>query len=137
MISSSMIVAGLSWWQSWLWYSFCQFKFTKENITDSYNYSVWIGYFIAGCFICLTGRIGAVYHIGFPVAARSSFGIWGNLWPVFNRAGMVIQSLLITSRPLSNLCCLGLYLVWRAVVDWRIMHLPHDPINMALIRNPP
>ncbi|KAI2620083.1 permease for cytosine/purines, uracil, thiamine, allantoin-domain-containing protein [Hypoxylon sp. NC1633] len=68
MISSSMIVAGLSWWQSWL--------------------CVWIGYTIAGCFICLTGRIGAMYHIGFPVVNRSSFGIWGCLWPVFNRAAM-------------------------------------------------
>ena len=68
MISSSMVVAGLSWWQSWL--------------------CVWIGYSIAGCFICLTGRIGATYHIGFPVVARSSFGIWGSLWPVFNRAAM-------------------------------------------------
>jgi NCS1 family nucleobase:cation symporter-1 len=68
MISSSMIVGGLSWWQSWL--------------------CVWIGYSIAGFFICLTGRIGATYHIGFPVVARSSFGIWGSLWPVFNRAAM-------------------------------------------------
>lgn len=68
MISSSMVVAGLSWWQSWL--------------------CVWLGYAIAGFFICLTGRIGATYHIGFPVVARSSFGIWGSLWPVFNRAGM-------------------------------------------------
>ncbi|KAF1815070.1 hypothetical protein P152DRAFT_244400 [Eremomyces bilateralis CBS 781.70] len=68
MISSSMIVAGLSWWQSWL--------------------CVWIGYSIAAVFICMTGRIGATYHIGFPVVARSSFGIWGNLWPVFNRAAM-------------------------------------------------
>ncbi|KAK1993697.1 hypothetical protein LX36DRAFT_661282 [Colletotrichum falcatum] len=68
MISSSMIVNGLSWWQSWL--------------------CVWIGYAIAGCFICLTGRIGAQYHIGFPVVNRSSFGIWGSLWPVFNRAAM-------------------------------------------------
>ncbi|PKS11730.1 hypothetical protein jhhlp_001718 [Lomentospora prolificans] len=68
MISSSMIVGGLSWWQAWL--------------------CVWIGYAIAGCFICLTGRIGAVYHIGFPVVNRSSFGIWGSLWPVFNRAAM-------------------------------------------------
>ncbi|TLS28384.1 hypothetical protein PpBr36_01439 [Pyricularia pennisetigena] len=68
MISSSMVYNGLSWWQSWL--------------------CVWIGYTIAGCFIVLTGRIGATYHIGFPVVARSSFGIWGNLWPVFNRAAM-------------------------------------------------
>lgn len=72
MISSSMIVGtkdgGLSWWQSWL--------------------CVWIGYSIAACFICMTGRIGAQYHIGFPVVSRASFGIWGSLWPVLNRAVM-------------------------------------------------
>lgn len=68
MISSSMIVSGLSWWQSWL--------------------CVWIGYSIAACFVVLTGRIGATYHIGFPVVSRSSFGIWGSLWPIFNRAAM-------------------------------------------------
>ncbi|KAL8649495.1 MAG: hypothetical protein Q9210_004364 [Variospora velana] len=70
MISSSMISGdnGISWWQSWL--------------------CVWIGYSIAGCFICLTGRIGAQYHISFPVIARASFGTWGSLWPVFNRAAM-------------------------------------------------
>ncbi|KAF7712181.1 Cytosine/purines, uracil, thiamine, allantoin permease family protein [Penicillium ucsense] len=70
MISSSMIVDGLSWWQSWL--------------------CVWIGYFIAGGFVCLTGRIGAVYHISFPVTARASFGIWGSFWPVINRVVMAI-----------------------------------------------
>ncbi|RAH40972.1 nucleobase cation symporter-1 family protein [Aspergillus brunneoviolaceus CBS 621.78] len=70
MISSSMIVDGLSWWQSWI--------------------CVWVGYFIAACFVCLTGRIGAVYHISFPVACRSSFGIWGSFWPVFNRAAMAV-----------------------------------------------
>ncbi|KAI1142440.1 permease for cytosine/purines, uracil, thiamine, allantoin-domain-containing protein [Hypoxylon sp. FL0543] len=68
MISSSMIVNGLSWWQSWI--------------------CVWIGYAIAGCFVSMTGRIGAMYHIGFPIVNRSSFGIWGCLWPVFNRAAM-------------------------------------------------
>lgn len=72
MIASSMIsgtgTQGLAWWQAWL--------------------CVWIGYTIAGFFICLTGRIGATYHIPFPVVARSSFGIWGSLWPVFNRAAM-------------------------------------------------
>jgi len=61
-------VGGLSWWQSWI--------------------CVWVGYFIAACFICLTGRIGATYHISFPVVTRASFGIWGSLWPVFNRAAM-------------------------------------------------
>jgi cytosine/uracil/thiamine/allantoin permease len=37
----------------------------------------------------LSGRIGAMYHVGFPVVGRASFGIWGSLWPVFNRAAMV------------------------------------------------
>lgn len=40
------------------------------------------------CFVCMTGRIGAKYHISFPVACRSSFGIYGSLWPVLNRAVM-------------------------------------------------
>ncbi|KIW00002.1 hypothetical protein, variant [Verruconis gallopava] len=69
MISSAMITEyGLSWWQSWV--------------------CVWIGYTISACFICVMGRIGAIYHIGYPVVARASFGIWGSLWPVFNRAAM-------------------------------------------------
>ncbi|KAM0719741.1 hypothetical protein Q7P37_003874 [Cladosporium fusiforme] len=69
MISSASIMnPGLAWWQSWL--------------------CVWIGYAIAGCFIVLTGRIGAKYHISFPVVGRSSFGIWGSLWPVLNRSVM-------------------------------------------------
>lgn len=58
----------MSWWQSWL--------------------TVWIGYTIAAFFVCLTGRIAAKYHIAFPVVCRSSFGIWGSLWPVLNRAVM-------------------------------------------------
>lgn len=36
----------------------------------------------------MTGRIGATYHISFPVVNRASFGVWGALWPVFNRAAM-------------------------------------------------
>ncbi|KAF2260377.1 uracil permease-like protein [Lojkania enalia] len=68
MISSSYITLGLAWWQSWI--------------------CVWLGYSIAAMFVCLTGRIGATYHISFPVVSRSSFGIWGALWPVFNRAAM-------------------------------------------------
>ncbi|KAG9511541.1 uracil permease, partial [Aureobasidium melanogenum] len=68
MISSASVQDGLSWWQSWI--------------------CVWIGYTIAAVFVVATGRIGAKYHISFPVVSRSSFGIWGGLWPVFNRAAM-------------------------------------------------
>ena len=68
MIASASVVSGVAWYQSWL--------------------CVIIGYTLAGAFVTLAGRIGAVYHIGFPVASRASFGIWGGLWPVFNRAVM-------------------------------------------------
>lgn len=68
MIASSGIEMGLSWWLVWL--------------------SVWIGYFLSGIFIALLGRVGAVYHISFPVSCRMSFGIFGSYWPVINRVVM-------------------------------------------------
>lgn len=65
-----MIVDGLSWWQSWL--------------------CVWIGYSLAALFVCLVGRIAAIYRIPFAVTNRASFGIWGSFWPVINRAAMAV-----------------------------------------------
>ncbi|KAI9336197.1 uracil permease-like protein [Zopfochytrium polystomum] len=67
-ITSGFLIAGLNWWQAWL--------------------AVWIGYIFTGVMVALGGRSGAVHHIGFPVVARSSFGIYGALWPVLNRAAM-------------------------------------------------
>lgn len=70
MISSSMIVDGLSWWQSWL--------------------CVWIGYTLAALFVLALGRLATIYHIPFAVANRASFGIWGSFWPIINRAAMAV-----------------------------------------------
>ncbi|KAN0131668.1 Permease for cytosine/purines, uracil, thiamine, allantoin domain containing protein [Lactarius tabidus] len=63
-----MIQLGLSWWQAWL--------------------CVWIGYGIVAPFIVANARPGAIFHVTFPVVARTSFGIWGSLWCVFNRGAM-------------------------------------------------
>ncbi|KAG1736145.1 permease for cytosine/purines, uracil, thiamine, allantoin-domain-containing protein [Suillus paluster] len=68
MVTSSMIVLGMSWWQAWL--------------------SIWIGYGVMTPFVILAGRPGSVFHITFPVVNRASFGIFGSLWCVFNRATM-------------------------------------------------
>lgn len=65
-----MIVDGLSWWQSWL--------------------CVWIGYTVSAVFVYMLGRIATIYRIPFAVANRASFGIWGSLWPIINRAAMAI-----------------------------------------------
>jgi NCS1 family nucleobase:cation symporter-1 len=67
-IAATGVADGLAWWHVWL--------------------TVWFGYATVGVFITLIGRIGAVYHIPFPVASRSAFGISGSYWPVINRAVM-------------------------------------------------
>ncbi|GAA5892347.1 hypothetical protein JCM6882_003645 [Rhodosporidiobolus microsporus] len=66
MIASSMIGAGLTWWQAWL--------------------AVWVGYGIAAVFLVLNAIPGARYHIIFPSYARASWGVYGAVWPVLNRA---------------------------------------------------
>ncbi|EIN08478.1 NCS1 nucleoside transporter family [Punctularia strigosozonata HHB-11173 SS5] len=68
MIVSTMVTAGLSWWQAWI--------------------CVWIGYGIVAPFIVLNARPGAMHHITFPVVARTSFGVFGSLWCTFNRGVM-------------------------------------------------
>jgi NCS1 family nucleobase:cation symporter-1 len=68
MIVSSSIQLGLNWWQAWL--------------------CVWLGYGIAAPFIVANARPGAVYHVTFPVVARTSFGLWGSLWCTLNRGVM-------------------------------------------------
>ncbi|KAH0848763.1 hypothetical protein AYO21_09876 [Fonsecaea monophora] len=68
MIASTMLTSGLAWWHALI--------------------CILIGYSISAVLVCLTGRIGAAYHISFPVVCRASFGIWGSWWPVFNRAAM-------------------------------------------------
>ncbi|TCD70712.1 hypothetical protein EIP91_002088 [Steccherinum ochraceum] len=68
MIVSSMVQLGMSWWQAWI--------------------CVWIGYGVVAPFIVLSARPGAVFHITFPVVARTSFGVYGSLWCVFNRGAM-------------------------------------------------
>lgn len=70
MITSSMLVDGLSWWQAWL--------------------CVWIGYSLSAVFVYALGRIGTIYHIPFAVVNRASFGVWGSFWPIANRAVMAI-----------------------------------------------
>jgi nucleobase:cation symporter-1, NCS1 family len=39
---------------------------------------VFFGFAICSVVITLTGKIGATYHIPFPVAVRSTFGMYGS-----------------------------------------------------------
>jgi NCS1 family nucleobase:cation symporter-1 len=66
--STGIQLGGLNWWQTWI--------------------SVWLGYFLCGVFVSIGSRVGVFYHVSFPVVARSSFGIYGSIWPVLNRVVM-------------------------------------------------
>ncbi|KAF7554427.1 hypothetical protein G7Z17_g2889 [Cylindrodendrum hubeiense] len=69
-VAATGVKAGLAWWEAWI--------------------CVILGHLIVALFMTAIGRGGAVYHLGFPTLARSSFGIFGSLWPIFNRNAMTI-----------------------------------------------
>lgn len=67
-IAATGVANGMTWWQTWV--------------------SVWLGYFLCGVFVSIGARVGILYHISFPVSCRSSFGIYGAIWPIINRVVM-------------------------------------------------
>lgn len=76
-IAGTGVEAGLSWWEVWI--------------------SVILGYSFVGVFIFLSQRVGAYYHISFPVSCRSSFGVFGSIWPILNRVVMAVIWALVQS----------------------------------------
>lgn len=87
-VAATGLQLGLNWWQCWL--------------------TVWIGYSFVGVFVTLASRMGANYHVSFPISARASFGIFFSLWPIINRVVMAI--------------------VWYAVQSWIAM----TPVSLML-----
>lgn len=65
MIASTAVASGLPWWSAWI--------------------AIIIGYSLVGLLVAAMAHIAAIYHISFPILARSSFGVWGALWPALNR----------------------------------------------------
>lgn len=49
---------------------------------------VIVGYTIVGPLLVLNARPGAIHGITFPAVNRTTYGIFGSLWPVFNRAAI-------------------------------------------------
>lgn len=50
---------------------------------------VIIGYSLVGPILVLNARPGAVLGLIFPSVNRTTFGLFGSLWPVFNREYIV------------------------------------------------
>ncbi|BFZ63364.1 hypothetical protein YB2330_004486 [Saitoella coloradoensis] len=64
-LGASVVALGMSWWQSIL--------------------AVMCSAIISGLMMAFNSRAAATYHIGYPVVARSSFGMYGHYWPVLAR----------------------------------------------------
>jgi NCS1 family nucleobase:cation symporter-1 len=65
-LGSAMIGVGLSWWQAIV--------------------SIFIAQFIGAAASAVNSRCSEQYHIGFPVVARSVFGMYGAYYAVTARA---------------------------------------------------
>lgn len=69
-LGSTMIGIGLSWWESIL--------------------VIFASQMISSIAMFFNSRCASVYHIGYPVVARSVFGMWGSYYFVGARAALAI-----------------------------------------------
>ncbi|KAJ5902046.1 hypothetical protein N7495_002574 [Penicillium taxi] len=69
-LGSTMIGIGLNWWQAII--------------------VIFISQLISSVAMAFNSRAASVYHIGYPVVARSVFGMWGSYYFVAARALMAV-----------------------------------------------
>ncbi|KIX01625.1 uncharacterized protein Z518_09351 [Rhinocladiella mackenziei CBS 650.93] len=65
MTGSSLIALGLTWWQAII--------------------AIGVGAFLSTVFIILNSMTGSYYHLGFPIANRYSWGLYGASFVIYNR----------------------------------------------------
>lgn len=66
---SAMIALGMPWYAAWL--------------------AIVVSHTIGAMLLVANGRGPAAYHIGFPVFARASFGMWGSYFAILSRCIVV------------------------------------------------
>lgn len=69
-LGSTMIGIGLNWWQAIL--------------------VIFLSQVISSVAMLANSRCASVYHIGYPVVARSVFGMWGSYYYVGVRAALAV-----------------------------------------------
>lgn len=90
--------------RTWLWYNYVVFYFalsfgnwTLGSTMVGIGLNAWqsivvifVSQFISSIAMLLNSRAASVYHIGYPVVARSVFGMWGSYYFVGARAALAI-----------------------------------------------
>lgn len=69
-LGSTVVGIGLNWWESIL--------------------VIFASQLISSVAMFFNSRCASVYHIGYPVVARSVFGMWGSYYFVGARAALAI-----------------------------------------------
>lgn len=82
-LGSTMVGIGLNWWQSIL--------------------VIFASQFISSVAMFFNSRCASVYHIGYPVVARSVFGMWGSYYFVGARAALAVIWYGVQCKSLSSL----------------------------------
>ncbi len=77
-LGSSIVGAGLSWWQATI--------------------VVWIAAGVSGMCMAFNSRAAASYHVGYPVILRTCFGMYGHYWPVVARGACAMLWVSILSE---------------------------------------
>lgn len=77
-LGSSIVGAGLSWWQATI--------------------VVWIAAGVSGMCMAFNSRAAASYHVGFPIILRTCFGMYGHYWPVLARGACAMLWVSILSK---------------------------------------
>lgn len=66
---SAMVALGMPWYAAWM--------------------AVVVSHIIGAVLLVANGRGPAAYHIGFPIYARASFGMWGGYFAIGSRCIVV------------------------------------------------
>lgn len=69
-LGSTMVGLGLNWWEAII--------------------VIFVSQLISSIAMFFNSRCASVYHIGYPVVARSTFGMWGSFYVVAARACLAI-----------------------------------------------
>ena len=69
---------------------------------SKYTVAVWVGYILTTFVVICFGRIGAVYHIGFPVVMRASFGIVSLSIALFSLPLFILSSSYVVGQHMAS-----------------------------------
>ncbi|VUC38184.1 unnamed protein product [Clonostachys rosea] len=89
---SAMIALGMPWYASWL--------------------AVVVSHIIGAFLLVANGRGPAAYHIGFPVYARASFGMWGSYFAIGSRCVVAAIWFAVNSFYGANFVSICIRCIW-------------------------